>query len=58
MAGWWNPLIRTASVSAKAKYVWGLKSSAWFDGRVDEKRDVDVCRAWDDQGRLRAADFR
>lgn len=34
-------------------------SAIWFDCRVDQKRDVDVCRAWNDKGRLVAAgDFR
>ena len=58
--GWWNPVIRPASVSDKARYVLIFgKSAAWFYCRVDEKRNVDVCSAWDDQGRLAASgDFR
>jgi len=58
--GWWNPLIRPAGVSAKAHYVYIFpKSATWFDCRVDEKRGVDVCTAWDEHGRLLVSgDFR
>jgi hypothetical protein len=51
--GWWSPLTRPASVSSEAVYVFIFgKSAAWFDCRVDEKRDLDVCSVWDEHGRL------
>jgi len=58
--GWWNPLIRPAGVPAGAHYVLIFpKSATWFDCRVDEKRDIDVCTAWDGDGRLLVSgDFR
>ena len=57
---WWAPLIRPAGVSGNARYVLIFgKSAEWFSCQVDEKRDVDVCSAWDDRGRLVASgDFR
>lgn len=56
---WWSPVNRPATVSKEAHYVFVWESAAWFDCRVDEIRNVDVCRAWDNSGRLLAAgDFR
>jgi hypothetical protein len=58
--GWWNPLIRPRTVSDRATYVFIFgKTATWFDCKVDEERDVDVCWAWDDRGNLAASgDFR
>jgi len=58
--GWWDPLIRPARVSVRAHYVLIFgKSASWFDCRVDERRGVDVCTAWDADGRLLVSgDFR
>jgi hypothetical protein len=50
--GFWQPFTRPPGVSPRARYVPTLKSSAWFDCAVDRTRDLDVCRAWDDEGRL------
>ena len=47
---WWGPLTRPAGVSADAKYVFIWESAAWFDCSVDRARDVNKCRAWDDNG--------
>ncbi len=36
-----------------------VEDGTWFDCRVDVRRNVDVCRAWDDTGRVLAnGDFR
>ena len=51
-AGWWGPLTRPAGVSRRAKYVTIVESAAWFDCTVDAGRNVDVCKAWDTNGRL------
>jgi hypothetical protein len=46
-------------VSARARHVFLWESAAWFDCSADRERDVDVCTAWDDSGRLLAnGDFR
>ncbi len=50
--GFWQPLTRPLGVSQQARYVPGLKDSEWFDCSLDRTRDMDVCRAWDDAGRL------
>jgi hypothetical protein len=50
-------LIRPTGVSSEAGYVFIFgKSAAWFDCHVDDKRDVEVCSAWDDHGRLETSD--
>ena len=55
----WQPLTRPAGVPRSAHYVSTSKESAWFDCWVDTPRNVDVCRAWDEEGRLIASgDFR
>jgi hypothetical protein len=58
--GCWNPLIRPRGVAGNARYVYIFgKSAEWFSCQVNQRRDVDVCSAWDDYGRLVAAgDFR
>ena len=48
----WQPITRPAGVSSRARYVDAFKSAAWFDCSVNPVRDVDVCRAWDPDGRL------
>jgi hypothetical protein len=48
----WQPLTRPPSVSPQARFVVTMKSTAWYDCSVDRTREVDLCRAWDDGGRL------
>ena len=48
----WNPLTRPLAVPRRATHVNAFKSAAWFDCGVDSHRNVDVCRAWDEQGHL------
>ena len=55
LLGWWNPLVRPRGVSGTAQYVFTWESAAWFDCSIDDLRNVNVCRAWDADGRLRAA---
>jgi hypothetical protein len=50
--GVWQPLSRPVGVSAKARYVETLKSAGWFECSVDRLKDVNVCRAWDRDGKL------
>ena len=50
--GLWEPLTRPSGVSWRAHYIPTLTSGAWFDCSVDRKRDVDSCKAWDDEGHL------
>ena len=50
--GLWQPLTRPVGVSARARYISTMKTEAWFDCSVDNKRNVDTCRAWDDSGNL------
>jgi len=50
--GFWQPLTRPAGVSTRARYVATTDDSAWIDCSFDAGKDVDVCRAWDDAGRL------
>ena len=51
--------MRPHGVSWRARHVFIWEGGAWFDCSFDPKRDVDVCRAWDDWGRLMASgDFR
>jgi hypothetical protein len=57
--GLWQPLKRPASVSKTAHYVSWIEDGNWFDCSVDRRRNVDVCKAWDADGRLLAdGDFR
>ena len=57
--GAWQPLTRPSRVPRSAHFVSTLKDETWFDCRVDEGRGVDVCRAWDEKGRVVAdGDFR
>lgn len=59
LLNWWSPLIRPRGVPCRAKYVFLWESAEWFDCHVDERRNVDVCRAWDVDGHLAASgDFR
>jgi hypothetical protein len=48
----WQPLIRPRGVSASAHYVSIVEEGTWFDCHLDFKRNVDVCKAWDPDGRL------
>jgi hypothetical protein len=51
--GLWQPLTHPLGVSPQARYVPSyFYGSLWFDCSLDRGRDVDVCRAWDDAGRL------
>lgn len=54
-----QPLGRPHGVPASARYVSTFKQETWFDCRVDLPRNVDVCRAWDVNGKLMVdGDFR
>ena len=48
----WQPLTRPRGVSSSARYVSIVEEGTWFDCHVDWKRNVDVCKAWDPDGRL------
>lgn len=49
----WQPLTRPRGVSSRAHSVSVFKmGQVWFDCFVDHAKDVDVCRAWDESGRL------
>jgi hypothetical protein len=50
--GVWQPLTRPIGVSARARYVPMFKSAAWFDCSLERSRNIDVCRAWDEDGNL------
>ncbi len=50
--GFWQPIRRPPSVSTHARYIPAAKSAAWFDCSFGVVTNVDVCRAWDEQGRL------
>lgn len=55
----WQPWSRPAGVSLRAHYVSQIETAEWFDCSFDEKRDVDVCTVWTDDGRkLGTGDFR
>jgi hypothetical protein len=57
--GFWPPITRPTGVSKSAQFVTTLEEQTWFNCRVDTPRDVDVCQAWDANGRLIAdGDFR
>lgn len=49
-----QPLTRPGTVSTSARYVSLIEIGTWFDCYVDSKKDVDVCKAWDSDGRLLA----
>jgi hypothetical protein len=48
----WQPLTRPAGVSSRARYTSDLTRGWWIDCSVDDSHDVDVCKAWDDNGKL------
>ncbi len=48
----WPPLTRPTGVPKTAYFVSTFKEETWFDCRVDQIKDVDVCQAWDANGRL------
>jgi hypothetical protein len=50
--GLWQPLTRPAGVSSEARYVSQIEDGTWFDCVVDQKRDVNICKAWDFEGHL------
>jgi hypothetical protein len=50
--GFWQPRTRPSGVSARARYVDTFKNAAWFDRLLDRTKGVDVCRAWDQNGKL------
>ena len=50
--GAWQPLTRPRGVSSRAHYVDAFKSEAWFDCSIDLKKDVNPCRAWNENGAL------
>jgi hypothetical protein len=57
--GLWQPLSRPSNVSARARYISVIEDGSWFDCSIDEERNVNVCRVWDYDGRVRAeGDFR
>jgi hypothetical protein len=43
---------RPPGVPRTAHYVDRIEDGTWFDCFVDSKRDVDICKAWDDSGRV------
>ena len=51
--GIWQP--RPHDVTPAARYVSWIEDGAWFDCAVDSRRDVDVRKAWDSDGRLIAS---
>ena len=56
--GIWQPF-RPSGVSRNAHYVSLLKEGTWFDCSVDLRRNVNVCSAWDEEGKqLASGDFR
>ena len=48
----WQPFTRPVGVSSRAHYVDAFKTAAWFDCSVNTVKNVDVCRAWDRNGKL------
>ena len=55
----WQPLTRPRGVSQLAHHVDAFKSAGWFECAVDLERNVNVCRAWDEDGRMIAfGDYR
>jgi hypothetical protein len=57
--GLWQPWSRPRGVSRKAHYVSRIEDGTWFDCKLDSKRDMNVCKAWDADGKLLAdGDFR
>jgi hypothetical protein len=53
-SGWWQPLSRPAGVTRHARFVFAGEGAAWFDCSVDAEKNVDLCKAWDPNGILRA----
>jgi hypothetical protein len=49
----WQP-IRPHGISAAAVYVSTVEDGYWFDCRVDNAQNVDVCRVWDYWGKVMA----
>src|SRR5579884_1262648 len=43
---------RPPSVPRSAHYVDRIEDGTWFDCSVDTRRNVDLCKAWDDRGVL------
>jgi hypothetical protein len=59
LSGWWQPLRRPRTVSPAARYVSLESEETWFDCQLDQKKQVDTCRAWDINGKvIVAGDFR
>jgi hypothetical protein len=57
--GLWQPLQRPSGVSLSARYVSWIEDGTWFDCVADSRRNVDVCKAWDSNGRVLAdGDYR
>ena len=50
--GFWERLIRPKPVSSKAKYVSIIEEGVWFDCSIDSRLNVNVCTAWNYDGRL------
>jgi hypothetical protein len=48
----WQLVARPSGVSRRAHYVDAFKAAAWFDCSLDPVRDVNVCQAWDPEGKL------
>ena len=57
--GLWQPLFRPAGISRLARYVSVIEDGSWIDCSIDSARDVNICKAWYYDGRLRVSgDFR
>lgn len=50
--GFWQPITRPKGVPRSARYVSLLEDGTWFDCSVDARRDLDVCKAWTQDGKL------
>jgi hypothetical protein len=50
--GLWQPLSHPSGVSRSARYVGAFKTAGWFDCSVDSAAHVDICKAWDTDGKL------
>ncbi len=49
--GLWQPVRRPRGVSPAAQYVSWIEGGTWFECSADMKRNLDFCRAWDEDGR-------
>ena len=49
--GVWQPLRRPHGVSPAAHYVSWIEGGAWFECSADMRRNLDFCKAWDEDGR-------